>query len=84
MFYVYLLQSQNNNDIYIGFSENLKQRVIQHNTGRVPSTKPNRPWKLVYYEAYSNKSDARKRELNLKQHKPKSDLIERINDSLHS
>lgn len=82
MFYVYLLKSQKNNDIYVGFSSDLRQRVSKHNSGEVRSTKVNRPWTLIYYEAYLNELDARRRELNLKQHKPKKDLLKQLEKSV--
>lgn len=78
MFYVYILKSLTNKDIYVGYSTDLKQRFIEHNSKRVRSTKLNDPWKLVYYEAYHNKYDATKREKQLKMHKAKEDLKRQI------
>lgn len=52
MYYVYALKSLRNSDLYIGYSTDLKRRYSDHNKGLVKSTKPNLPWKLVYYEAY--------------------------------
>jgi putative endonuclease len=66
MFFVYILQSQKDNQLYVGFTENLKQRVITHNKGSVPSTKSRRPWKLIYFECYTNQNDALRREKYLK------------------
>lgn len=82
MFYVYCLKSVKNGDIYVGFSADLRIRFGEHNKGKVRSTKPYRPWKLIYYEAYSSKTDARKREKQLKEHKPKNDLRKQIENSL--
>jgi len=82
MYYVYAIRSLNNNDIYIGYSTDLKQRFKSHNHGSVQSTKINRPWELIYYEAYRSKNDATKREKQLKWHKPKEDLIIQIKNSL--
>ena len=81
MFYVYTLKSNKNGDLYIGFSENLKQRFNDHNIGKVQATKPNRPWTLIYYEAYRNKKDATKREKQLKMHRAKDDLKMQIANS---
>lgn len=63
MHYFYTLQSQTNNKLYKGITEDLKKRVKDHNSGRVKSTKSYRPWKLIYYEAHRNKTPARKAEL---------------------
>ena len=82
VFYVYALKSLRNSDLYIGYSEDLKQRYKDHNDGRVKSTKQNTPWQLIYYEAYKNKRDAVRREKQLKMHKAKSDLKEQIKFSL--
>ncbi|MDD4996009.1 MAG: GIY-YIG nuclease family protein [Patescibacteria group bacterium] len=40
----------------------LKERLEKHNKGLVKSTEPYRPWKVIYYEAYLNKEDAKRRE----------------------
>ena len=74
MYYVYALKSNKNGDLYIGYSEDLKRRFNDHNIGKVQSTKPNRPWDLIYYEAYRNKKDATIREKQLKMHRAKDDL----------
>jgi putative endonuclease len=61
-----VLQNSKNNDLYKGFTEDLKKRVEEHNCGDVPSTKPYRPWKLIYYEACLSEEDAKRREKYLK------------------
>ena len=66
MFYVYILHSQKDHKLYTGFTNNIKRRVIEHNSGKVESTKLRRPLKLIYYEAYIEKSDAENREIFLK------------------
>ena len=62
MFYVYLLQSVKDNQLYAGFTNNLKRRILKHNAGKVFSTKSRRPLKLVYCEVCLNEQDARQRE----------------------
>ncbi|MCR4325284.1 MAG: GIY-YIG nuclease family protein [Patescibacteria group bacterium] len=66
MFYVYLLVSIKDSKGYIGSTSDLKRRLREHNSGEVPSTKPRRPFELVYYEAYRHEKDARLRESGLK------------------
>jgi putative endonuclease len=68
MFYVYVLKSRKWNKPYVGFTNNLKRRVKQHNDKRNTSTKYGIPWKLVYYEAFLSRKDAIKRERQLKKH----------------
>lgn len=66
MYYVYVLESQQNEKLYKGFSSDLKTRIELHNTSKVYSTLKWRPWKLIYYEACLSKTDALKREKFLK------------------
>ena len=66
MFFVYVLQSKKDEQLYIGYSSNLKERVHTHERGRVVSTRNRRPFILIYYEAYINMQDAKKREIFLK------------------
>jgi len=82
MFYVYALLSTINKDLYIGYTDDLKRRFFEHNSGFTSSTKTNRPWKLVYYEAYNSKKDATKREKQLKMHRSKEDLRKQLMNSL--
>lgn len=84
MYYVYLLRSSINKDIYVGFTGDLKIRYQQHNSGQVTSTKAYRPWILIYYEAYSNKDDAANREKQLKMHAAKSALLKQMKNYLSS
>ena len=79
-FYVYVLHHPNKNFIYIGYSENLKQRVLEHNSGKVKSTKSYSPLKLIFYEAYPTKSDAKRREKYLKSNKGRTTLMTMLKD----
>lgn len=62
MFYVYILQSMKDKQLYIGFTDNLRKRILKHNTGKVFSTKSRRPLKLIYFEVCLNERDAKQRE----------------------
>ena len=67
MFFVYILSSQNNNVIYIGVTNDLRRRVIEHKNAVVDGfTKKYHVNKLVYYETFSSSMDAIKREKQLK------------------
>ena len=66
MYYVYILKSKKDNNLYTGFSSNLKERVKWHTEGRSQATKWRLPIELIYYEAYKDKKDATRRELFLK------------------
>lgn len=66
MFYVYILKSSKDDDLYFGSTNDLKRRFTEHNSGKVFSTKHRIPFELIYYEAYKAEKDARSREQNLK------------------
>jgi len=83
MHYLYLLQSEVDQTVYIGFTEDLKRRLEEHNTGKTKSIKHKIPYKLKYYEAYCSKTDAIKRELELKNNSyQKEQLIKRLAETL--
>ena len=65
-FYVYILFSTKDHKLYIGYSEELKDRIHQHFHGNVTATKNRRPLLLIHYEAFTNKADAKAREVFLK------------------
>ena len=62
MYYTYVLMSEKDHKLYIGYTKNLKLRFEQHQKGLVDSTKNRRPLKLIYYEACLNQQDATHRE----------------------
>ena len=66
MFYTYILISKKDNKFYVGYTDDLKRRIEQHNNGYVGSTKYRRPLKLIYYEVCINQQDALHREKYLK------------------
>ncbi len=65
MYYVYILKGKDNK-IYKGFTSDLRKRLLNHNSGKVKSTKNAKPWNLIYYEAFIDKKLARREELFLK------------------
>ncbi|MDD4607405.1 MAG: GIY-YIG nuclease family protein [Patescibacteria group bacterium] len=80
MHYTYLVSSQKDNTIYIGFTSDLKERIKEHNRGKTRSLKNKLPVKLIYYEAYLDKVLARKREIELKKNSfKKKELFIRLN-----
>lgn len=65
-YYTYVLQSLKDEDFYVGYTRNLKERLRLHNLGKVDSTKLRLPLELIYYEGCLNQQDALKREKYLK------------------
>ncbi|MCA9372178.1 GIY-YIG nuclease family protein [Candidatus Woesebacteria bacterium] len=62
MNYVYILQSYKDDKLYIGSTNNLKKRLVEHNSGKSKSTKSRKPFKLLYYEAFITEEEAFKKE----------------------
>lgn len=59
MYYFYVLQSRKRTEwFYKGLTSDLKRRLKEHVSGRVDSTRPYLPIRLVYYEAYISKKSA--------------------------
>ena len=84
MFYVYVLRSSGDQKLYIGYTNDLKRRLLEHKTKKNFSTAHRGKLSLVYYEAFFGKSDAIKREKQLKQFKSAyGQLKKRIDGSLH-
>jgi len=74
IYYTYVLLSSRNNDIYIGSTAGLQNRINRHNQGKVKSTRAYRPWKLVEYHEFDSRSEAFKQEMFLKNHQQKEIL----------
>ena len=82
MYYIYVLQSEKDENFYVGYTWNLKKRLKLHNEGRVKSTKERRPIKLIYYEACLEQKDALKREKYLKSNYGKRYIKNRLKEYL--
>ena len=66
MYYVYIIKSKKNDKLYKGFTNDLKRRVREHNSGKSKFTSINGPWELLYYEAFKDKVNAKREEKFLK------------------
>jgi len=82
MYYVYVLRSLKDNNLYTGSTSDLRERLLNHQKGDTLSTKNRRPLKLVYYEACESKTDALIREKYLKSAWGKRYLKNRIKNSI--
>jgi putative endonuclease len=59
MYYVYLLESVPAPSCrYVGFTGELRQRLVEHNDAKLPTTAPHRPWRVNTYLAFSSKKQA--------------------------
>ena len=69
-YYVYLLTSSENSVFYVGVTNDLIRRVIEHKIHRNDGfTNLYNVTKLVYFETFSNAEDAIKREKQVKRYK---------------
>ncbi|MEK7519032.1 MAG: GIY-YIG nuclease family protein [Patescibacteria group bacterium] len=76
MYYVYIITNTKTGRLYIGYTENLKRRLLEHEQGKTKSTTQNK-WILTYYEAYLSKEDATQREWDLKHQGRQRDFIKK-------
>ena len=66
---IYLIQHTITKEIYIGVTNNLKRRIVEHNNGKQSATRrKSGKWIIVYAEIYRSKTDAEERERKLKHH----------------
>jgi len=66
MFFVYAIKSEQRNYIYVGLTNDIDRRILQHNTGKSKTTKPYTPFRLIYTEQCQTRLQARAREKYLK------------------
>ena len=83
MFYVYVLVEGKSHENYIGFSKDLKRRIVEHQQGVGAKFTKTGQWHLVYYEAFLSRNDAIDREKKLKQNgNARHQLLRRIKNSI--
>ncbi len=83
MFYVYVLIEEKSGESYIGFSKDLKKRIVEHRQGVGAKFTKTGMWHLVYYEAFLSKKDALTRERKLKQNgNARHQLLRRVKGSI--
>ncbi len=73
--YVYILQSLKNDRFYIGSTNNLEKRLIEHNQGKSTYTNLTKPFKIIFSQEFDNLSIARKIEYKIKSFKSKKVII---------
>lgn len=78
VYYVYVLLSQKDEELYTGFTIDLNKRIAEHNKGYELSTKSRIPFELIYFEWCLDKKDAIAREKYLKSGMGKKYLRNRL------
>ena len=80
MFWVYIIKSIKNGRYYVGQTNNIKRRIIDHNRGKDHSSKIGMPWVLQISKLVTTRKDAMRLEKSLKKLKSR----ERIEQFIHS
>ncbi len=83
-YYVYILRSLKDKGFYIGFTSDLKKRLIQHAKSQVTATKFRAPFLLIHYEYFINITDAKARERFLKSGYGRKQLKEQLKRTLNN
>ncbi|WP_420580584.1 GIY-YIG nuclease family protein [Reichenbachiella sp.] len=83
MFYVYIIYSQSLNKYYVGSTQNLDQRLQDHNNSRSKFTKAGKPWTLKYHNDYETRSEAVKAEMKIKKMKSRKYIESLIENFRH-
>ncbi len=66
MFNVYVLKSRLHGRLYVGQTNSIQRRILQHNAGRVQATRYQGPYEVVHLEEYATRWEAMNREAFLK------------------
>jgi len=77
-FFVYILESLKDGNLYIGQTNDIEKRIKRHDTGQVSSTRNRRPLKLIYQESFPARTDSMAREKYLKSLKSSKYILENI------
>ncbi|RAV99499.1 GIY-YIG nuclease family protein [Pseudochryseolinea flava] len=77
-YYVYILYSDAISRYYIGSTQDLDNRITEHNSGETKSIKHGIPWRIVWSQKFETKSDAIKMEIKIKKRGAKRFLLEQI------
>ena len=67
-FFVYMILSKHNDKFisYVGYTNNIRNRISLHNSSKGAKFTKGKKWKLIYFKKYQNKVDAMKNEYKLK------------------
>ena len=76
-YFVYLIGNYKRNKLitYVGYTHNLKKRLVLHNAGKGAKFTRGRQWKIIYTEKYATKNEAKSREYYIKKNRKFRNLI---------
>jgi len=81
MFTVYILFSNSLDKFYVGFTNDIERRLLEHNRKKGKYTDAGIPWILVYREEYELKSEAMSREKQIKLQKSRQYIVSLLSSS---
>ena len=76
-FFVYLILNKNNTS-YVGYTNNLKERLKKHNSSKGAKFTRGRSWEIIYKRQYNTKKEAMMNEYKLKKNKIKRNNLKNI------
>ena len=78
-YFVYLIITSNKHNLisYVGYTNNIKKRLKDHNSSNGAKFTKGRKWKLAYIKGYYTKSKAMSEEYNLKKNTKLRNLIKK-------
>jgi len=68
-YYCYIIYSESKDKYYVGHSEDVVKRLLQHNDGLSTFTAKASDWTLAYKEEFETREEAAKRERQIKKKK---------------
>ncbi len=77
LFYTYIIFSEKLNQYYTGSTQNLENRLNDHNTGRGKHSSKGEPWTLVFSQKFSTRAEAVRLENSIKKRGAKRFLDDR-------
>ena len=70
VFYVYVIGSKKKpTRTYVGWTNNLKKRLLKHNLGKGAKFTRGRKWKILYSVIFDSKKEAMKKEYQIKKNR---------------
>jgi len=79
--FLYILFSEKLNGYYVGYTNNLEERLRKHLTNHKGYTARAKDWTIIYTEKFSSKSEAYARERKIKSWKSKIKITELIKNN---
>ncbi len=77
MYYTYIIYSKSLNKYYVGSCQNVQERLNDHLNSRSAYTKTVKDWELKYFETFTSRSEAYRREMQIKKMKSRK-YIEKL------